>query len=48
MNDYQILYDYLEAEVTSQLKKLRKLNNFLTINMSTKFILIDHKLKIFN
>ena len=48
MNDYQILYDYLEAEVTSQLKKLRKLNNFLTINMSTKFILIDHKIKIFN
>ena len=47
MNDCQILYDILESEATSKLKKLRKLNNFLTINMSTKFILIDHKIKIF-
>ena len=47
-NDYQNLYENMEAEVMTQLKKLRKLNNFLTINMSTKFILIDHKIKIFN
>ena len=48
LNDYQKLYEIMETEVTSQLKKLRKLNNFLTVNMSTKFILIDHKIKIFN
>ena len=48
MNDYQILYDILESEATYRLKKLRKLNNFLTINVSTKFILIDHKIKILN
>ena len=47
-NDYENLFDILETEITDKLKKLRKLNNLLTINMSTKFILIDHKIKIFN
>ena len=47
-NDYEFLYDILELEITSKLKKLRRLNEFLTINMTTKFMLIDHKIKIFN
>ena len=47
-NDYKFLYDILELEITSKLKKLRRLNEFLTINMTTKFMLIDHKIKIFN
>ena len=47
-NDYENLFDILETEITDKLKKLRKLNNLLTINMSTKFLLIDHKIKIFN
>ena len=47
-NDYENLYESLKTEITDKLKKLRKLNNFLTINMSTKFILIDHKIKIFD
>ena len=47
-NDFQNLYENLVSEVVIQLKKLRKLNNFLTVNMSTKFILIDHKIKVFN
>ena len=48
LNDYDKLYESLEKEMTVQLKKLRKLNNFLTVNMCTKFLLIDHKIKIFN
>jgi hypothetical protein len=48
INDFKVLYDNLESEINSQLKKLRKLNNFLTINIRTKFILIDRKIKIFN
>ena len=47
-DDYEKLYESLEYEISSQLKKLRKLNDFLTVNISTKFILIDHKIKIFN
>ena len=48
INDYKKLYDIMKSETASQLKKMRKLNNFLTVNMSTKFILIDHKIKMFN
>ena len=48
LNDYERLYESLEYEITTQLKKLRKLNDFLTVNITTKFILIDHKIKIFN
>ena len=47
-NDYDRLYESIESEITTQLKKLRKLNDFLTVNITTKFILIDHKIKIFN
>ena len=47
-NDYENLFKILEDELSEKLIKLRKLNNFLTISMSTKFISIDHKIKIFN
>ena len=48
LNDYNTLYESLEYEIEIQLKKLRKINKFLTVNFATKFILIDHKIKIFN
>jgi hypothetical protein len=48
INDYDKLYESLEYEIVTQLKKLRRLNDFLTVNMGTKFLLIDHKIKIFN
>ena len=46
-NDYQPLYDDIEKQIRTQLKKLSRLNEFLTVNMTTKFLLIDHKIKIF-
>ena len=46
-NDYLLLYENIENEIVSQIKKLRKLNYFLTINMTTKFFLIDNKIKNF-
>ena len=48
LNDYDKLYESLEYEIETQLRKLRKLNEFLTVDVATKFILIDHKIKIFN
>ena len=47
INDYQPLYDDIESQIRKQLKKLSRLNEFLTVNMTTKFLLIDHKIKIF-
>ena len=47
INDYQPLYDEIEAQITNQHKKLSKLNEFLTVNMTAKFLLIDNKIKIF-
>ena len=47
INDYQPLYDNIETQIRKQLKKLSRLNEFLTVNMTTKFLLIDHKIKIF-
>ena len=46
-NDYQPLYEKIEDRVTYQHKKLSKLNEFLTVNMTAKFLLIDNKIKIF-
>ena len=45
LNDYQLFYDKLESEIFSEIKKSRNLNNFLTINMTTKNFLIDNKIK---
>ena len=47
VNDYQPLYDEIEEKIRDQHKKLSKLNEFLTVNMTTKFLLIDNKIKIF-
>jgi len=47
-NDFQLLYDNLESEIVKKLQKFRILNNFLTINMTTKNILIDNKIKIYD
>jgi len=46
-NDYQILYDNIEKHIREQLKRLSRLNEFLTVNMTNKFLLIDNKIKIF-
>ena len=37
INDYQPLYDNIEKQIKSQLKKLSKLNEFLTVNMKKNF-----------
>ena len=47
MNDYQLLYDDIEKQIREQLKRLSRLNEFLTVNMTNKFLLIDNKIKIF-
>ena len=47
VNDYGPLYNDIEEQIRIQLKKLSKLNEFLTVNMTTKFLLIDNKINIF-
>ena len=47
INDYQPLYDKIEDQIKNQLQNLSKLNEFLTVNITTKFLLIDNKIKIF-
>ena len=47
INDYEPLYNDIEKQIIIQLKKLSKLNEFLTVNMTTKFLLIDKKINIF-
>ncbi len=47
LNDYQALYDEIEKQILQQHKKLSKLNEFLTVNMTSKFILIDNKIKTY-
>ena len=46
-DDYKLLYDEIEKDVRDLLKKLKKLNGFLTVNMTTKFFLIENKKKCF-
>ena len=45
-NDFQKLHDEIVEEFKSTMKKLNRLNDFLTIQITTKFFLIDHKIKI--
>ena len=47
LNDYKLLYEDIESKVITQHKKLSKLNEFLTVNITAKFLLIDNKIKIF-
>jgi hypothetical protein len=44
-NDFSLLYETIESEIVNEIKKSRNLNNFLTINMTTKNFLIDNKIK---
>ena len=46
-NDYQLLYNEIENDIKFSIKKLRKMNEFLTVNMTTKFFLIENKKKNF-
>ena len=48
INDYQPLYDNIVKQIRRQQKKLSELKEFLRVNMTTKFLLIDYKIKIFN
>ena len=47
INDYKLFYENLESEILSQIRDSRDLNEFLTINMTTKNFLIDNKIKIY-
>ena len=47
-NDYTNLYVEIETDVRDLIKKLKKLNAFLTVNMTTKFFLIENKKKCFH
>jgi len=42
-NDYNSLYDEINNDITDLLKKLIKLNEFLTVNITTKFFLIENR-----
>ena len=46
-NDYQNLYDEILNDILKKIEKLKKLNDFLTVNIGTKFTLIKNKIKIF-
>jgi hypothetical protein len=41
--DYNSLYDEINNDITNLLKKLIKLNEFLTVNITTKFFLIENR-----
>ena len=43
-NDYQLLYDEIEYDILNLLEKYKKLNEFLTVDMTTKFNLIQKKI----
>ena len=43
LNDFELLYNEIENDVKDLLHKLKKLNEFLTVNMTTKFYLIKNK-----
>ena len=47
LNDYQLLYEEIESEIRQQHKKLSELNEFLTVDITGKLLLIDNKNKIF-
>ena len=42
-NDYELLYKEIEDDIKDLLHKLKKLNEFLTVNITTKFNLIKNK-----
>ena len=44
-NDYNLLYTEIKEDVYSLIEKLKKLNEFLTVNIRTKFDLIENRNK---
>ena len=46
-DDYTLLYDEIKSDTKDKLEKLNKLNEFLTISMTTKFFLIENRKKYF-
>ena len=46
INDFQLLFNEIFEETRNYIKQLKKLNEFLTVQMTTKFNLLDHKIKI--
>jgi len=46
-NDYELLYNEIQIDTNISIKKLKKLNVFLTVNMTTKFFLIENIKKRF-
>jgi hypothetical protein len=46
-NDYELLYNEIKDDVKLLIKRLKKLNAFLTVNMTTKFYLIENTKKNF-
>jgi hypothetical protein len=45
VDDYHLLYKEIKEDVEDLLKKLKKVNEFLTVNMTTKFFIIENKKK---
>ena len=46
-NDYELLYNEIQIDNNISIKKLKKLNEFLTVNMTTKFFIIENIKKRF-
>ena len=44
-NDYELLYREIEENVHCLIDKLKELNEFLTVNIRTKFVLIENRKK---
>ena len=46
-NDYQKLYEEILNDTLQRIDNLKKINEFLTVNITTKFNLINNRMKIF-
>ena len=46
-NDYKLLYEEIEEDIYNLIEKLKELNEFLTVNIRTKFALIENRKKNF-
>ena len=46
-NDYSLLYEEIKEDVNNLIELLKQINEFLTVNITTKFFLIEKKKKCF-
>ena len=46
-NDYSLLYEEIKGDVNNLIELLKQINEFLTVNITTKFFLIEKKKKYF-